>query len=85
MPLSGNVQVISCDHGEASLLRKFAGDTYTIDADEERKHRNRIYALKKTLKSKQTVHLTMVTTYGITPGKHSGIVQRQVTMDDFFD
>lgn len=64
---------------------KFAGDTYTIDADEERKLRNRIYALKKTLKSKQTVHLTMVTTYGITPGKHSGIVQRQVTMDDFFD
>ena len=28
------------------------------------------------------MHLTMVTTYGITYGKHSEIVQKQVTMDD---
>lgn len=63
---------------------KFAGIAYTIEKDEELKLRNRIEALKKTLKRKQTVHLTMVTTYGIAYGKHSGIVQKQVEMDDLF-
>jgi hypothetical protein len=33
---------------------------------------------------KQTVHLTMITTYGIAPGIHSGVVQKSVTMDDLF-
>ena len=63
---------------------KFAGDVYTIDKDEERKIRNRIESLKMTLSPKQTIHLTMITTYGITQGKYSGIVQRQVTIDDLF-
>ena len=55
---------------------KFAGDVYSIDKDEEAKLRNRIEML--------TIHLTMVTTYGVAYGKHSGIVQKQVTMDDLF-
>lgn len=63
---------------------KFSGDTYTIDKDEELKLRNRIEELKRTIKAKQTVHLTMVTTYGISYGKHSGIVQKQITIDDLF-
>lgn len=63
---------------------KFTGDVYSIDKDEEAKLRNRIEALKNTLTSRQTVHLTMVTTYGIAYGKHSGIVQKLVTMDDLF-
>jgi hypothetical protein len=40
--------------------------------------------LKSTLSSKQAVHLTMVTTYGVAYGKYSGIVQKQVTLDDLF-
>jgi hypothetical protein len=36
------------------------------------------------LTPKQTVHLTMVTTYGVAYGKHSGIVQKEVVMDDLF-
>lgn len=63
---------------------KFVGDSYTIDKEEEVKLRNRIETLKSSLSPKQTVHLTMVTTYGITYGKHSGIVQKQVTLDDLF-
>ena len=59
---------------------KFAGDVYSIDKDEEAKLRNRIEMLKNTLTPKQTIHLTMVTTYGVAYGKHSGIVQKQVTM-----
>lgn len=63
---------------------KFVGSEYVINKEEEAKLRNRIETLKHTLSPKQTVHLTMVTTYGVAYGKHSGIVQRQVTLDDLF-
>ena len=64
---------------------KFSGGEYVISKDEESKLRNRIEMLKKTLSTKQTVHLTMITTYGVAYGKHSGIVQKQVVMDDLFE
>ena len=35
-------------------------------------------------RSLQTIHLTMITTYGVAYGKHSGIVQKEVHMDDLF-
>lgn len=63
---------------------KFSGGPYTITKEEENKLRNRIEALKQTLTAKQTVHLTMITTYGVAYGKHSGVVQKQVVMDDLF-
>ena len=63
---------------------KFTSDEYTISKDEERKLRTRIEALKKTLTAKQTVHLTMITTYGVAYGKHAGVIQKQLTMDDLF-
>ncbi len=37
-----------------------------------------------TLPQNQTVHLTLITTYGVCYGKHSGIVQKEVKMDDLF-
>lgn len=63
---------------------KFYSDIYHITKEEETKIKNRIETLKATLTSKQTVHLTMITTYGVAYGKHSGIVQKQVIMDDLF-
>lgn len=63
---------------------KFASDAYHISKEEETKLKNRCETLKTTLKAKQTVHLTMVTTYGVAYGKHSGVVQKQVTMDHLF-
>ena len=64
---------------------KFAGSEYTITKEEELKIRKRIEALKETLQKKQTIHLTMITTFGIAHGKHSGIVQKSVTIEDLFD
>lgn len=64
---------------------KFASSPYEIDEDENMRLRERIEALKSTLSPKQTVHLTMVTTYGVAHGKYSGIVQSQVRLDDLFD
>jgi hypothetical protein len=63
---------------------KFASGEYQIDKDEELKLRKRIDTLKETLSAKETVHLTMVSTYGIAYGKHTGIVQRSITIDDLF-
>lgn len=63
---------------------KFCDSPYTISSDECDRLRNRITQLKSTLNGRQTVHLTMVTTFGIHYGKHSGIVQKQVSMDDLF-
>jgi hypothetical protein len=38
-----------------------------------------------TLPPAQVIHLTFITTYGVAYGKHSGIVQRSVTIDDLFE
>ncbi|MDO4929811.1 MAG: ATP-binding protein [Bacteroidales bacterium] len=63
---------------------KFAVDTYVIDKDEARKLQRRIEALKATLTPRQTVHLTMITTYGVANGKYSGVVQKNLTAEDLF-
>ena len=76
--------IIRDDHVVNLCEMKFAGSTYTIEKDEESKLRNRIETLKKTLSKKQTVHLTLITTYGVAYGKHSGVMQKEVTMDDLF-
>lgn len=64
---------------------KFSGEPYTIDKEEDIRLRKRIEALKATLSSRQTVHLTMITTFGVQQSKYSGIVQKQVTLDDLFN
>ncbi len=33
---------------------------------------------------KQTIRLTMITTYGVATGKYNGIVQKEVCMEDLF-
>ena len=63
---------------------KFASTPYSISKEEEQRLRHRIDALKATLSAKQTVHLTMITTFGVAYGKHSGIVQKEVTMAHLF-
>ena len=63
---------------------KFYSGLYTIDNDEELKLLNRIETLKKTLSPKQQVHLTLITTFGLVQGKHSGKVQKVVTCDELF-
>ena len=46
---------------------------------------NRADNVVNLLSPKQTVHLTMITTYGVAYGKHSGIVQKQVVLDNLFE
>lgn len=63
---------------------KFASIPYVIGKDEDMRLRHRIEVLREALSPKQTIHLTMVTTYGIAKSKYSGIVQKEVTIDDLF-
>ena len=63
---------------------KFCNGEYQIELDEDLKLRKRIETLKATLPKRHTIHLTMVSTYGIAYGKYSGVAQRSITIDDLF-
>lgn len=64
---------------------KFTSAPYSIDKEEEAKLMYRIEMLKESLaSSKQTVHLTMITTFGLVYGKHSGKVQKVISCDDLY-
>ena len=63
---------------------KYADDTYALDAEEEKKLRNRLTAFKLDTKTRKGIHTTLVTTYGIRRNSHSGMIQSVVTMDSLF-
>lgn len=63
---------------------KFASAEYEIDADEAGRLRNKVSAFARGTGFRGACHVTFVTTYGIRPNRHSGMVQSQVTMDDLF-
>lgn len=63
---------------------KFYSSDYVIDKEEEAKMLHRVEMLKSTLSSRQKVHLTLITTFGLTNGKHSGKVQKVVICDELF-
>ncbi|MGM9768233.1 MAG: ATP-binding protein [Candidatus Cryptobacteroides sp.] len=63
---------------------KFSGTAYSLTKDEELKMMHRVEMLKATLSPKQAVHLTLVTTYGLAPGKYGGKIQEVITADALF-
>ena len=64
---------------------KYANDVYIIDKDYEAQLRRRLSTFQHLTRTRKALHLTFVTTYGISPNSHSGDVQAEVTMDDLFD
>ena len=63
---------------------KFSLSEFAITAEYEQRLRNKKAVFINTTNTRKAVHLTMVTTYGIHPNSHSGIVQNEVTLDDLF-
>ena len=63
---------------------KFSSDEYTITAGYDRELRHIIELFNNETKCKQTVHLIIITTFGLKFNEYSGQVQQIVTMDDFF-
>ena len=42
------------------------------------------HGIKKETKTRKAVHLLMLTTYGLAKNKYSGIVQKEIMLDDLF-
>jgi len=65
---------------------KFSLDTFGIDKNYADQLRSKIATFKTVTKTKKSVFLTMITTYGIEKNKYANLlVRNEVTMDDLFD
>jgi len=63
---------------------KYSKAEYSITVKEEAQLRNKIVAFESETGTKKAVHLTMVTTFGITKNSHAGVVQSEVVLDDLY-
>lgn len=63
---------------------KFSEAPYAISKEYESRLRERMAIFKADMGIRKSLVLTMVTTYGVLPGIHSGVVQNEVLMDDLF-
>lgn len=64
---------------------KFSLDTFAISKDYSEKLRSKIATFKQVTKTKKSVFLTMITTYGVEKNKYANLlVQNEITLDDFF-
>ncbi|MBO7143488.1 MAG: ATP-binding protein [Salinivirgaceae bacterium] len=63
---------------------KFSSGEYAISADDEANFRNKIETFRQATGTKKALHFTMVTTFGVKKNIHSGIVQKEVTLDEIF-
>ncbi len=64
---------------------KFSLDSFSIDKGYAEKLRSKIATFKTATKTKKSVFLTMITTYGVEKNKYANLlVRNEVTMDDLF-
>ena len=64
---------------------KFSIDRFLINKDYSEKLRSKIATFKRVSKSKKSIFLTMITTYGLEKNKYANLlVQNEVTLDDLF-
>ncbi len=63
---------------------KFSIKEFTIDKSYEANLRNKIHSFKEETRTRKAVHLLMLTTYGLVKNKYSGIVQKEIMLNDLF-
>jgi AAA+ ATPase superfamily predicted ATPase len=63
---------------------KYANTEFVIDKKYEQNLRNKRETFINETKTRKTVHLTMVATYGVKRNEHSGLIQSEVKLDDLF-
>lgn len=63
---------------------KYSKDTYSITKEYEEKLQKKLLDFQELSKTKKTLILTMITTFGIKTNQHSDIVQSQVLLEDLF-
>ena len=64
---------------------KFINREFEVKKDYEMKLRERLQWMIEHVNKTQNVQMTLVTTYGLKYGIHSGVFQRTVTMDSLFE
>ncbi len=63
---------------------KYSGDDFRIDKSYDRELRRKVEVFVADTKTRKTLHLTMVTTYGLAENEYSGRIQNVITMEDLF-
>ena len=63
---------------------KHSINEYEIDKEYERTLRDKIDAFRRETGTKNTLQLTMITTYGVRKNKYSGLISNQITLEDLF-
>jgi AAA+ ATPase superfamily predicted ATPase len=63
---------------------KFAKGPFEIDRAYDLALRGKIEVFRNETKTRKALHLTMITTYGVKPGKYASLVQSEVNMDELF-
>lgn len=64
---------------------KFSLDKFVIDKDYAEKLRSKIQVFKTATRTRKSVFLTLLTTFGLEKSKYAlGLVQNEVTLDDLF-
>lgn len=64
---------------------KFSINTFTIDKAYDLVLRNKIGTFKTETKTRKSVYLTLLTTFGLEQNSYAGLVQNELTMDVLFD
>ncbi len=64
---------------------KFADDKYQITKEYDEKLRAKMSVFRTVTKTKKSLQLVMITTYGVGAGMYSNRVQSQVVLDDLFE
>ena len=63
---------------------KFSLSPYAIDKDYDTRLRNKLEVFRQETGTRDALHLTFITTYGVKQNMYSGLVQSEVVMDDLF-
>jgi hypothetical protein len=65
-------------------FNEYSEAEFVIDKDYHSNLRKKMEVFREATKTKKSLQLVMITTYGVRQNAHSGIVQSQVKMDDLF-
>ena len=63
---------------------KFSEDEYTITSSYDKQLRHKMSVFRDETKCRKTLHLTLVTTFGLFFNEYSGNIQKVITMEDLF-
>ena len=63
---------------------KYAQNEFVIDKKQDENLRNKKSTFICETKTRKSIHITLITTYGIKQNEYLGNIQSQVVMDDLF-